>query len=81
MTEKSFEQRLAECERVLRKLEGTGKPARANTSTQRNAAVNSEHRRSPEKTRLDRLTFGTKLRYKKLCIAFHYARGKLFSFR
>jgi len=24
MTEKSFEQRLAECERVLRKLEGTG---------------------------------------------------------
>jgi hypothetical protein len=23
MTEKSFEQRLAECERVLRKLEGT----------------------------------------------------------
>jgi hypothetical protein len=24
MTEKSFEQRLAECDRVLRKLEGTG---------------------------------------------------------
>jgi hypothetical protein len=24
MTEKSFEQRLAECEQVLRKLEGTG---------------------------------------------------------
>ena len=26
MTEKSFEQRLAECEQVLRKLEGTNNP-------------------------------------------------------
>jgi len=35
MTEKNFEQRLAECERVLRKLEGTSNQQERITAAQR----------------------------------------------
>jgi hypothetical protein len=54
MTEKSFEQRLAECEQVLRKLEGTGNH-QERIFAQRNAAVNPTTLKTRRKDQADRL--------------------------